>query len=279
MATTVLKIYQDVCNTLLENSGLATLGIMTDTDFYNYLRSTIREFLQLTGITKKLFNVPAHAFTASYTEPDNAMDVQVVNYDRTYTYRSSGWYLDHFNPSWTVATSIPERWREDETPPKTLQIEPMPQVEGYQVGTTVQSTGFSVIAATSNAVDFNIVLESGSGYGTISGGFGLVPASTNTIYLECINAGYGVPASIVSSTANIQMVATTLPTSYPQTYFDYIQLIPDSFIPALKYGILTKIFTGDTEYKDLQRGKYCQARYQEITSAAAAIMMEEVSEE
>lgn len=47
--------------------------------------------------------------------------------------------------------------------------------------------------------------------------------------------------------------------------------IPDSFVPGISYGVLARIFSGDSEARDLQRAAYCHARYQEFYSAGAAV--------
>lgn len=54
--------------------------------------------------------------------------------------------------------------------------------------------------------------------------------------------------------------------------------IPDSFTPALIYGVLARIFSGDSEARDLQRAAYCQARYFEFANAGASVsgMMAEI---
>ena len=53
-----------------------------------------------------------------------------------------------------------------------------------------------------------------------------------------------------------------------------VALVPDSFTPYLKYGILALIFNQDGECKDTQKANYCQARYAEGIGIAAAIMGE-----
>ncbi len=47
--------------------------------------------------------------------------------------------------------------------------------------------------------------------------------------------------------------------------------IPDSFVPGISYGVLARIFSGDSEARDLQRAAYAQARFLEFCNAGAAI--------
>lgn len=274
MPSQVVDVYNGVITTLLENNGFGTLGIMSDAIFFSYLQDVLQDFYTRTGVARKLFNIEALAFLPTYAEPDNMLDVQAAFYDRNYLYRSSGWYLDNFNAEWFSDVSIPERWREDELSPKTIQLAPQPSVDGYGVATNPATPGYGQIAATSNAVDFDLIAVTGAGYGAINGANGNLPASTNGVYLEAINAGFGTVAQMVSSTGNLEAVATAQPTSYPQTLAAYFQLLPDSALPYIKYGVLEKIYTVDGEYKNNQAAMYCRARYSEGVNLFSAIMTE-----
>lgn len=65
-------------------------------------------------------------------------------------------------------------------------------------------------------------------------------------------------------TQGLPSIAYTLDSVIPAT-------IPTSFVPGISYGVLARIFSGDSEARDLQRAAYCQARYQEWISAGAAV--------
>lgn len=273
MATQVSTVYLDVCRAILEDPGVTAINLMSLTDFYNYLSDTIQDFVSRTGLIKKIFNIPGHFFIGTYTEPNQQMDVHAVSYDGAYIYKSSGWYLDNTDPEWQVASSTPERWREDEIPPKSIQVEPLPTVEGYQAGLLPSTPGYGQIAATSSVNDFDITAPAG-GYGAISGVMAAL-GSGGAVYAESINPGYGTVSYMLSSTGNIQMISTVLSTSYPQTLTEYIYLVPDSFVPYIKYGVLARIWAEDGEYKSPDQAQFAAQRYQEGVALAAGIMSEQ----
>lgn len=59
-------------------------------------------------------------------------------------------------------------------------------------------------------------------------------------------------------------IAYTLDSVIPAT-------IPTSFVPGIAYGVLARIFGGDSEARDLQRAAYCNARYVEFCNVGAAV--------
>src|SRR5690348_6048229 len=110
MATQVNSIYLDVTNTLLEDGGFTTLGIMGVGDFLNMLKDVLQDFIMRTGMIKRLVSQVALYGVGTYVEPDNTVDVQAVHFDNTYVSESSGWYMDNFNPQWQSQQGFPERW-------------------------------------------------------------------------------------------------------------------------------------------------------------------------
>jgi hypothetical protein len=196
MAVQVEQVYQDVCNAILEPTGVTTLGIMDLNDFFNILNDVLQDFLLRSGCVTGFFSLTSTSGTAAYAEPNTAMEVHSVYYNNVFLSRSSTWYLDNYSQTWpslTASQSIPERWIEDDQPPKTIVIEPVPTVSGV----------------------------------------------------------------------TITLVATAQPSTYPSSMATYMTFIPDTATSYVKYGVLAKIFSGDTEYKDDQRGKYCQDKYLE----------------
>jgi hypothetical protein len=274
MASQAQVIYTDTVNTLLEPSGFQTLGIMSDAEFFEYLEDVIQDFLSRTGCMKLLFNMPAHFYTGEYAEPDQAMDVQIVSCAQTYLSRSSGWYLDHYQSTWAYEAGNAERWREDETPPKTLQIEPLPTIDGYQVAYNPSNFGYGVLNGTASAVDFDIAFPTTGGYGTVSGLSGPIAVTSTSAFGEFQQPGYGTMSTLTSSNGNIQMVATAQPVNYPQQQTDYMFLLPDSAIPYIKYGVLAKIWSQDGEYRDQNRASYAQQRFMEGVTLFAGVMGE-----
>lgn len=83
------------------------------------------------------------------------------------------------------------------------------------------------------------------------------------------------PAPNVSGT--LSLLGTQIPSGSGITGISgstTVALVPDSFTPYLKYGILALIFGQDGECKDTRKAQYCQARYAEGIAIATAIMGE-----
>lgn len=267
MATTVRSLYAEVCLIMLEDYGFDIgTGLFTDQMFLDALIDVLQDYLDRVGGVKKIINILVTAGTATYTEPNTAATVQSAALDQTFIYRDSGQYMDNTNSRWNLATGRAFRWREDENPPQTIQVTPIPDVSGYAVNVPTPF-GYGTVSATSTVVDFNIT-ASGSGYGTIS------DASTGAVYLETLDLGYGTISSMVSSTGNLQMISTVTPVDN-LTLADYVPLIPDSFIPFCKYGIVAKLFTADSGARDVQRAMYANARFTEGLRLFGSIMDEQ----
>lgn len=76
----------------------------------------------------------------------------------------------------------------------------------------------------------------------------------------------------IGNDGNLTMVGTQGLPSIDYTLDSVIPAtIPSSFVPGIAYGVLVRIFSGDSEARDLQRAAYCQARYSEYFSAGAAV--------
>lgn len=276
MPTTVQDIYTQVAKIFMEDVGFsAGTGMITDSMFFTALGDVMNDFLDRTECVKKIINIPIAFGESTYIEPEVICEVQSASQNRTFIYRDSGFFLDSQNPQWTSEFNQPAKWREDEKPPKRIQLTPTPNVDGWQVSTSLPQQGYGTISSTSAAVDFDIVPDIGEqGYGTISA------APNGAVYLETINPGYGTVASMVSSTGNLQMISAVTPYNQTQTYLlDYLELIPDSFVLAVAYGVAAKLFSADSEAKDIQRAKYCQSRYQFMLSLVGSVMTETAFEE
>jgi len=225
----------------------------------------IQDYLDRTGPTKKIINIPIVAGTPTYSEPNTSATVQSASLDQTFIYRDSGQYMDNNSRSWNSAAGRAFRWREDENPPQTIQVTPIPDINGYTVNVPTPF-GYGTISATSGVNDFDITAAS-SGYGTISS------ANSGAVYLETLSPGYGLVSYMVSSTGNLQLISSVTPVD-AVTLDDYITLFPTSFIPYLKYGIVSKLFTADSGARDVQRANYSGARYKEGLNLLGSIMQE-----
>jgi hypothetical protein len=195
----------------------------------------------------------------TYTKPDQLGEIDEALAGQTHINRTSGFYLDNSDPSWPTQFNQPQSFKEDEVPVNQIQLSPMPNVEGELTYTYDQ--GYGVPASTSGAVDFDIQANPSTP------GYGVFAEAIGNPYLEAAGTGYGVYADMVCSTGNLTMIGNVIPTDPT-----YIQLIPASFQCYLKYGILSRIFSTNSELKDEQKATYCQARYAEGVNLAGAIM-------
>ena len=263
MPTTVQAVYDQVSKIFFEDNGFTGgTGVMTDDMFFMALNDVMNDFLDRTGPTKKIINIPLQINVSTYVEPDVITEVQAASVSETFIYRDSGFYLSSVSPEWTQDSGQPAKWREDENPPRRIQLTPIPNIDGWTV--TVSGSGYGTLSATSTVVDFDIV-ASNSGYGTISS------APTGPVYVETLNQGYGVLSSMVSSTGNITMFSA-VSTSRTETYLlDYLENLEDSFVPFVVYGVVAKLFSADSEAKDNQRALYAQQRWEDGLQLVSSI--------
>jgi hypothetical protein len=258
LTSDLYAIYKQCSNVLLEDGGL-TLGLITDSEFYAIANEVVTDFLSKTQIIKKVFCVPLLVGVDTYTKPDQLGEIDEALAGQTHINRTSGFYLDNSDPSWPTQFNQPQSFKEDEVPVNQIQLSPMPNVEGELTYTYDQ--GYGVPASTSGAVDFDIQANPSTP------GYGVFAEAIGNPYLEAAGTGYGVYADMVCSTGNLTMIGNVIPTDPT-----YIQLIPASFQCYLKYGILSRIFSTNSELKDEQKATYCQARYAEGVNLAGAIM-------
>ena len=255
-------IYIQCCDVLLEPGGLQ-LGLLTDDQFYALALEVLIDFYEKTGIVKKVFNIQMTAGASVYPEPDGLSEIETALADQTYLHHSSGYYLDNSDPAWPLQSNQPTMFREDELPISQLQLSPTPNVSGNDI--VFSNPGYGQIGMTTTHVDFNVTAS--------TPGFGVIASFSGNPYLEAVNPGFGVIGAMVPSLGNITAVGEVTPDD-----LNYILMLPPSFRPYLKYGLLAKIFGSDSELKDMQKAAYCQARYAEGINLAAAIMTGDYTE-
>ena len=263
---TVNDVYTEICDILLESlpTGLS-LEILTESQFLSLFTNVIQDWCQATSLVKVIVNLPVVAGTSQYIAPDYAMQVQEVFYNEQYINRETAGSLDHLRRNWKAEQSATiQDWHEDRLPAKAVQVRPKPSLSGYTVAVTAALYG--TISATS--VGINISLSAPAGlYGTIS-------SYSSEIYVEAAGPMFGTIASITPSTKNLKVVATAKPFRKTWALTDYIEVVPDSFVHYLKYGILAAVFSADGETKDDLRARYCQSRWEEGVGLASAVSQE-----
>ncbi len=90
----------------------------------------------------------------------------------------------------------------------------------------------------------------------------------------------GVYDTFAPEESNLTTVATAGPTNMRSITIDddIPDVIPQSFTPYLLYRVHWRAATLDGEAKDLQRAKYCEARWNEGIALGQAIMLEAVND-
>ena len=255
-------LYLQCCDVLLEPGGLQ-LELLTKDQFDTLALEVLIDFFDKTDLIKKVINIQMVAGTSTYAEPDQVSEIETALADQTYLHRSSGYYLDNTDPAWPLQSNQPTMFREDALPVSQLQLSPTPNVSGN--GIAFNNAGYGQIGMTTTHVDFNVTAST-AGYGVIAGFSG-------NPYLEAVNPGFGLIGAMTASLGNITAVCEIAPDD-----LNYILMLPASFRPYLKYGVLAKIFGSDSELKDMQKAAYCQARYAEGINLAAAIMTGDYTE-
>jgi hypothetical protein len=77
---------------------------------------------------------------------------------------------------------------------------------------------------------------------------------------------------------NLTIVGPAAPSKTAWEAGDTLDGIPDSFTHYLTYGVLEKIFSSESELRDVQRAAYCRSRFDEGISLARAIAAAELME-
>lgn len=188
---------------------------------------------------------------------------------QTFLFRTSTFYQDNNNPYWGREFHQPTQFHEDSLPIEQVQIIPAPNKTGNQVAIAAGQGLFGTIAGSVSAPDFDVALPASTDafYGTISEAFG-------NPFVETQGPFFGVIAEAIPSTNNLSLFGAALPLEIIGIVgTDPVEVVPDSFIPYIKYGILAEIFNSNSELKDSDKAAYCAARYKEGISLSQAIIL------
>lgn len=274
MATQWSEIYSQVCSVLLESPDGLSLGLLTEGQFLTLAGETLTDLASKTGLIRKIFNTVIGFGVSTYPLDDNLSDLQACIAQGTHIFETSDFMLSNYNDDWATWMNRPEAYKQDDIDPRSVLLEPIPNIDGDQVVVDSGSGAYGTISSTSSPVDFDIEASflTPAGYGTIATGLG-------NPYLETVNPGYGLIAAMVPSGNNLSKFGTALPANIANLSLDsYIELIPDSLVHYLKYGILAKIFSSDNELRDEQKAAYSAARYSECINLIGAMMDMEYQE-
>lgn len=268
---TALTVYVAVCDALLEpNPPGLHLGFLTLAQFLDYLKDTVSDMVQRTGVVKKLAINPAQFGVARYELPQFAMEVQEVFFNDTALFHSTGFSQDRDNSDWQRDIDLPVSWRNDRVGMKQFAVSPAPLRTGPVVPIAPQTGDHSLYTGF---------------FGTIGGGstylrcdepfFGILAGAGNgATYVETDGPLIGTVSDLQTSEGNLMSIVTAAPFNQGMTLGTVIEILPESMSMYLKYGVLAKVFSMDGELKDPQRAQYCAARVTEGVNLCKAIMGE-----
>lgn len=302
MATvfTVQDCYQTVCWVLLEDTGLA-LGIVTQANFLTLFADVLLDFVNRTGLVWEIFTQQLNFNQSPYLFPPQINEVKEAFVGGVQLDHTSLPDLDAWLYNWRAFMDIPQYWHEDGLPPKTIELAANPNYTGAGYLMPVDITAqppygvFGVFNAAPPIVSSGTVDTSGTAVTWTSGDIFNTGWGAYYPVLNIVIAGVIWPISAVAGTTGLTLAisagtqsgaaySVTVPQDGNLTVVgtkglvtnvfaldDVIPVVPDSFCPALAYGILARIFSQDGEAKDLQRAQYAQARYSEYANAGAAV--------
>lgn len=272
--STVNDLYLMCCNTLLEPGGLQT-GIWTLQSFLNAYRDVTVDFLQRTGMYKKIACVVQEFGISQYTFADYVMDLQHLFSDEKALFRGDVDDLDSAIQNWIGQVRTPQQWRDDQLPMKTGEVYPAPAINGNEF-TTPNPNGYLGTLSKVIAGDVDIVAQTSP---VVIPFLGTISKNVGTMYLESAGPFLGTIANMIETKTNIAAVATATLFNQAVTLNSAIELIHDNFVPFLKYGILSKLKSCDSEGKDDLGAKFCAELYENGIELGKAIMEEAMMQE
>ncbi len=265
MAISVRKLYEEVCDVLLEPSALTGDTVSVD-EFLDILNDSLRDFLQSSECYKKICHIPIVAGLRVYNELYFVNQPTNVYADEENIYRSSGTYWDNSDYRWQLdPNGTPSEWRNDQVQEDQIEIRPAPSWSGNTV--SCPSGLYGTISSTSGVVDFDITTTAPL-YGTIASAY------TGDVYLDTVSPGFGTISAMTCSATNITQIFTYTFDKEITSLDDYVPDIQDSFKPYVKFMVLSRIFGMDGEVKNTTLQKYYLNRSQEAIRLLRAVAQE-----
>lgn len=264
MRQRIQKVYDGICRVVMEPNGLL-LGLLTEREVIDAIGSVVSDLL-FDGAVIRRFQIQQIQFgKIQYEEPDWMLNTEQCLVDESHLWMESTFDTATANPDWL--TSLPGRpstYRMDQQEQKKISIQSAPAFSGPVVdlingqpfyGTlSEQQDGFSIAISSSDPF-----------YGVVSGDY------DSETYLESQPAGFGVIENLVTSDGNLMSLGPSQPIRDDDQLDDFLADVPNSFLIYIKYGALARIFTDNSELKDLNRAKYCQQRFEEGCRILAAV--------
>jgi hypothetical protein len=303
---TVREVYSRVIDPLLEPGGLM-LGLVSYSQFSDYLCDSVNDFLRQTGLAKIFITQTIGFGTSQYTTPDAQLSVEQVFVSGRFIPYLELESIDITYYQWKKKTGVPKVWHTDGLAIKTVEIVLPPNWQGalYSSATppAVQIIQNGTIGNFSGTVNTNgqaVTWASGQQFQAsdatwqaktivINGVNWTIGSVTDPLDLLLVNgqdAGVqnGVPyyvqypINIPASDRNLTTYGSQLPSPTSYALTDTIPLIPDSAAMYLAFAVLAKIYGDDAELKDAAKARFCLARYQEGISIFKAALLESLGD-
>lgn len=268
------ELYLQVTEVLLEPGGFQT-QIWTVQSFLDAYRDVVVDFLQRTGMYKKITCVVQEFGIGQYTFQDFCAEIQHMFSDEKALFRGDVDDLDAAMHDWIGQVRTPQQWRDDQLPMKTAEVYPAPAINGNEF-TTPNPNGYLGTLSKVIGGDVDIVAQTSP---VVIPFLGTISRNDGTMYLESAGPFLGTIANIIETKTNIAAVATATLFNQPVTLNSTIELVHDSFVPFLKAGILAKLKSCDSEGKDDLGAKFCAELYENGIELGKAIMEEAMMQE
>jgi len=238
MPATVEDVYSEVCFDLLEDGGLV-LGLVTFQQFIDYLNLVLVDLLKETGISVQIFTQTVQAGVSQYPVPEPIMRPDEAYLAGTLLEQSDVQDLNNRFTKWRYTPGYPLRWHNDEIPPQTVELVPVPNY----TGAFIRGTAFP---------------------DPPNGQFGDWSAS-----VETAPAVFTTESAPV--TAALTVVGPVLPTPVVGLGDPFPEIADDFVLAYVSFGVLERIFSSDSELKDPQRALWARAQYREGIAILKAI--------
>jgi hypothetical protein len=264
MRQKIQKIYDGICRVVMEPNGLL-LGLLTEREVIDAIGSVVSDLL-FNGAVIRRFQIQQIQFgKIQYEEPDWMLNTEQCLVDEAHLWMQSTFDTATANPDWL--TSLPGRpstYRMDQQEQKKISIQPAPAFSGPVVDLIDGQPFYGTLAEQQDG--FSIAFSSSDPYyGVLSGDY------DSETYLEAQPDGFGVMENLVTSDGNLMSFGPSQPIRDDDQLNDFLADVPNSFLIYIKYGALARIFTDNSELKDLNRAKYCQQRFEEGCRILAAV--------
>ena len=266
---TVNTLYLEVCDAMLESGGLQT-GLWSQQEFLDAFVDILTDFLQRSSLYKKIDAQIQGAGISQYVWDDWCMELQAMFSNEKFLFHGTADDLDSSNQNWMSKVRVPRDWHDDQLPPRTSELFPSPSSNGNQVQTTAVNGFYGTLSAvTAGDID---IQTSAPLYGTIAG-------NTGRVYVESSGPFYGVMRSVVETKSNVSAITTVSPFNFYPGLATYIEQVHDVWFPAIKCGVLAKLWSKDGDGRNDQNSKFCAERYEEFIRIAKAISLEGLGQE